>query len=64
MGQLLYDINNSRIQVDPDIGEEMKRSWDNYNFISDDRKPSIFKIPDEEGEFINNIMTIFYKIWQ
>jgi MerR family transcriptional regulator, thiopeptide resistance regulator len=61
LGQLLYDINNSRIQGDPDIREGMKKSWENYNSIPDDRKPSIYKIPDEEREFIKKVMTIFYK---
>jgi MerR family transcriptional regulator, thiopeptide resistance regulator len=61
VGQLLYDINNSRIQGDSDIREGMRKSWENYNAIPDDRKPSIYKIPDEEREFIKKVMTIFYK---
>lgn len=39
----------------------MKKSWENYNSISDNRKPSVYKISDEEREFIKNVMTTFYK---
>ncbi|WP_252217582.1 MerR family transcriptional regulator [Clostridium sp. VAP41] len=61
VGQLLYDINNGYIQGDPDIRDGMKKSWENYNSISDNRKPSVYKISDEEREFIKNVMTTFYK---
>jgi DNA-binding transcriptional MerR regulator len=61
VGKLLYDINNNRIQGDSDIREGMRKSWQNYNSIPDDRKPSIYKIPDEERDFIKNVMKIFYK---
>lgn len=61
LGKLLFDINNSYIQGDNDIGEGMKKSWENYNTIPDDRKPLIYKIPDEERDFIKKVMTIFHK---
>ena len=61
VGQLLYDINNGYIQGNSDIQEGMRKSWENFNSISDDRKPSVYKIPDEEREFIKNVMTVFYK---
>lgn len=61
LGQLLYDINNNYIQGDPDIREGMKKSWENYNSAPDDRKPSVYRIGDEEREFIKNVMRIYYK---
>ncbi|WP_238886131.1 MerR family transcriptional regulator [Clostridium sp. YIM B02551] len=61
VGQLLYDINNSYIQDDPDIREGMKKSWENFNSIPDDRKPEVYKISEEEREYIKSVMTIFYK---
>lgn len=61
MGQLLYDINNVYIQGDSAIREGMKKSWENFNSIPDDRKPSIYKMSNEEREFIKNVMIIFYK---
>jgi MerR family transcriptional regulator, thiopeptide resistance regulator len=61
IGLLLYNINNSYIQGDSDIREGMKKSWENYNTIPDDRKPSIYKIPEEEREYIKSVMTIFYR---
>lgn len=61
LGQLLYDINNNYIQGDPDIREGMKKSWENFNSIPDERKPSVYVIPEEEREFIKKVMTIFYK---
>ena len=39
----------------------MKKSWKNYNTIPDDRKPLIYKIPDDERDFIKRVMTIFHK---
>lgn len=61
VGQLLHDINNSYIQGDPDIREGMRKSWENFNSIPDNRKPLVYKILDEEREFIKNVMIIFYK---
>jgi MerR family transcriptional regulator, thiopeptide resistance regulator len=61
VAQLLYDINNGYIQGDLDIREGLKKSWENYNSIPDDRKPSIYKISDNEREFIKKIMAVFYK---
>lgn len=61
LGQLLYDINNSYIQDEQDIREGIKKSWENYNSIPDDRKPAIYKIPEEEREFIKKVMIAFYK---
>ena len=61
VGQLLYDINNGYIQGDPDIRDGVRKSWENYNSIPDNRKPSVYKISDEEREFIKNVMTTFYK---
>jgi Predicted transcriptional regulators len=61
VGQLLYEINNNYIQDDPDIREGMKKSWENFNSLPDDRKPEVYKIPEEEREYIKRIMTVFYK---
>lgn len=61
LGQLFYDINNSYAQGDPDIQEEMRKSWENYSWIPDNRKPSDYQIPDKEIELIKNVMMIFYK---
>ncbi len=61
VGELLYDINNGYIQGDPDIRDGMRKSWKNYNSIPDNRKPLVYKISDEEREFIKNVMATFYK---
>lgn len=61
LGQLLYDINNDYIRGDPKIREGMKRSWENFKAVPDERKPKIYQIPDEENEYIKKVMMIFYK---
>ncbi|MFL0198478.1 hypothetical protein ACJDU8_23385 [Clostridium sp. WILCCON 0269] len=39
----------------------MRKSWENYNSMPDDRKPPVYTISDEEREFIKKVMTILCK---
>lgn len=61
LGQMLYEINNNYSKGDENIKEGMKKSWENFNNLQDDRKPEIFKIPEEEREYIKKVMICFHR---
>lgn len=48
LAQYLTDLNNHQSQGDEEIIEGMKKAWDNFNALPDDKKPQIYVLTTEE----------------
>jgi len=60
LARLLREIIDGRSQGDPDILAGMKKSWENYIGLPDERKPQAYRI-EEERSFIKKAMAVMYK---
>jgi DNA-binding transcriptional MerR regulator len=61
LAKFLMEMNNRLSQGDPDIKEGMKKIWENFNSLPDQKKPKIYTIPDDEREFIKKACIIYHK---
>ncbi|GGH77425.1 DNA-binding transcriptional MerR regulator [Pullulanibacillus pueri] len=57
----LQEMNNRRIQGDPEIREGMKKSWEKFNSLPKTKQPKTYGISEQEREFIKEASKIFYK---
>jgi DNA-binding transcriptional MerR regulator len=58
---LLREIIDGYSQGDPQILAGMRKSWDNFCRIPDERKPPAYSIGEEERNFLKRAMAVMYK---
>lgn len=62
LAQFLMDLNRRRSQGwDQEILEGMKKSWENFNALPEDKKPSQFVLSPEERAFIKQACSMLAK---
>jgi MerR family transcriptional regulator, thiopeptide resistance regulator len=61
LAKYLIEMNKRRSQDDPQIKEGMKKSWENFNLLPENKKPKTYVIPDMEREFIKEACFVFHK---
>jgi MerR family transcriptional regulator, thiopeptide resistance regulator len=61
LAKYLIEMNKRRSQDDPQIKEGMKKSWENFNSLPENKKPKTYVIPDKEREFIKEACIVFHK---
>lgn len=62
LAQYLADLNQRRSQGDPDIQAGMKKSWEKFNELPDEKKPQIYVLTQAEREFIKRASTLMAQI--
>ena len=61
LARFLHEMNKRFSEDDPQIREGMKKSWEQFNALPDNKKPKTYAIPDLERKFIKEACLIFYK---
>ena len=61
MAALLDFINERFSGGDASIKEGMRRTWDGFQSLPDERKAQAYHIPEEEVAFLKQAMTVYYK---
>lgn len=57
----LITMNKGYSEDDPKIREGMKKSWENFNSLPEEKKPKTYAIPEHEREFIKQACMFLYK---
>lgn len=61
LAQYLTDLNRRRSQGgDQEILSGMRKTWDNFNALPEDKKPQIYTLTTEHREFIKQACSILY----
>lgn len=61
LAKYLQEMNLRRSQNDPEIVAGMKKSWEKFNSLPENKKPKTYAIPQQEREFIKEACILFYK---
>lgn len=60
IAQYLTELNRRRSQGDQEILAGMKKSWENFNALPEDKKPPIYTLTAEERAFIKQACSILH----
>lgn len=61
LANYLHAMNQRRSQNDPMILKGMKKAWDTFNSLPENKKPQTYAIPEQEREFIKAACVLFYR---